>query len=247
MNDAVSTMLSGLAGPETFDGCIGFILGTGVNTCYLERKERITKHFGAGEKGSVPVNMETGGYDRFPQSAADEIYGKTVRTTFRNPFERMVSGKYQGGLFLTLLRMAAENALFSHAMQERLAELHELKAADLDVFLLQPQGEGVLARLCATEADREMVRGLIDALAQRTAKLTAISLTAVILHAGFGAKAGCPVKIVAEGSVFYRFRPYAEKLRAYMQAELDGVYHRSYTFAKVEHASLLGAGIAGLL
>ena len=60
------SLLGGIAAfpNKDFDSYIGFILGTGTNTCYVEQCARIGKLPQINE-GTMAVNMETGGFDGF--------------------------------------------------------------------------------------------------------------------------------------------------------------------------------------
>lgn len=59
----------GVAGleDEVFDGYAGLIYGTGVNTCYSERRENIAKLSTPWPAASMLINMESGGFCGVPR------------------------------------------------------------------------------------------------------------------------------------------------------------------------------------
>ena len=73
LNDTVAALLGGVAAlrDEVFDGFIGLIYGTGVNTCYAERREKLSRVTTPWEKGSMLINMESARFDGAPLSEFD--------------------------------------------------------------------------------------------------------------------------------------------------------------------------------
>ena len=72
VNDAVTTLIGGKAAcpDRQFDSYIGFIWGTGTNTCYMEQTRRITKLGSAADiDGTMLINVESGGYAKAPRGA----------------------------------------------------------------------------------------------------------------------------------------------------------------------------------
>lgn len=66
LNDTVATLLAGTAASseEEYSGYIGFILGTGTNTAYVEHNAGIGKI--ALSEGSQIINVESGNFDFCP-------------------------------------------------------------------------------------------------------------------------------------------------------------------------------------
>ena len=64
LNDTVATLLAGQAAPSStaFSGYIGFILGTGTNTAYVEHNSAIEKLALADGKSQI-INIESGNFD----------------------------------------------------------------------------------------------------------------------------------------------------------------------------------------
>lgn len=240
LNDAVATMFAGMAGG--YAACVGFILGTGSNTCYVQ-SPGVGKL--SGVSSPLPINTESGGYALFPRGEIDLAYDKTTGNPGVQTFEKMISGKYQGGLTLTALRHAAGEGLFSSECAWRLANLKVLHAKEIDTFLDQ-KDMNALDQCCAAEADRSAMRQILEALAERTAKLVSIDLAASLLKSS-GAKSGGKLGIALDGSVCHHSRTFREKLRQEAQALLGERLGLPYALHDVQDGSLLGAAVAGAL
>ena len=98
INDTVAALLGGYGSVDTgaYDGFIGFILGTGVNCCYTESAEKITKLPGLAPGSSMVVNMEAGCYDSFPMGDFDRNVDARSAIPNDHLYEKMVSGAYFG-------------------------------------------------------------------------------------------------------------------------------------------------------
>jgi hexokinase len=77
LNDTVAALLAGMAHGQIFNASsyIGFILGTGTNTAYVEHNEKIGKLDGYLdgylESGSQVINVESGGFSAFKRGPFD--------------------------------------------------------------------------------------------------------------------------------------------------------------------------------
>ncbi len=252
LNDTVATLLAGrAASPDrVFDGYIGFILGTGTNICYAEKRRNITKIPElALQDGSILINMESGGYNKVPQGKIDEEFDSTTMNPGDFIFEKTISGAYQGGLMLTVIRKAASEGLFSDGFTAELNNVRELAAKEIDDFLYYPKGDNALAGCClkGSEEDGIILFHIMDNIFERIAKFVAFSLTAVIEKTGRGNNPLEPVCITADGSTFYKSKLFRSKLDHYIKVytnEVKGIYCE---FVKVDNGTLIGTAIAGLL
>jgi len=252
LNDTVATLLAGKAAfpGRTFDGYIGFILGTGTNICYAEKGSNITKVPElAAHDGSILINMESGGYGRVPRGQIDIEFDNTTLNPGDFAFEKTISGAYQGGLTLAVIRKAAGEGLFSEGFAAELSKVEALASKDIDDFLYYPQGDNVLACCCAkgSSEDGLMLYYIIDNIFERVAKFVTFSLTAVIEKTGKGRNPLTPVCITADGSTFYKSKLFRSKLDHYIKVytnEEKGIYCE---FVKVDNGTLIGTAIAGLL
>ncbi len=68
LNDTVATLLAGKSSSigRSYDSFIGFILGTGTNTCYIEKNRNILKNNELNQERSQIINIESGDFGRPP-------------------------------------------------------------------------------------------------------------------------------------------------------------------------------------
>ena len=106
LNDTTAALLAGtvVSTDRTYDDYIGFILGTGMNTCYIESRERIKK-VSTWENGQrMIINVESGNYGKAPRGALDLEFDSHQNNPGQYVFEKMISGAYLGKLVLTVLK-----------------------------------------------------------------------------------------------------------------------------------------------
>lgn len=253
LNDTVATLLAGkAASPDrVFDSYIGFILGTGTNICYAENSSNIVKVPQLkGKDDLMLINIESGGYGKAPRGELDIDFDNTTANPGEFTFEKTISGAYQGGMILTVIRKAAEEGLLSKEFAAGFRNVRELASKEIDDFLYYPYGDNVLAKCCAcsgSDDDRNVMYHLIDAIFERIAMYVTFSLTAVIEKTGKGTDPCRPVCITADGSTFYKSKLFRSKLDHYIKTytnDLKGIYCE---FVKVDNGTLIGTAIAGLI
>lgn len=247
LNDAAATLMGGAAasGGRPFDGYVGFILGTGLNVSYVERADRIAELRAMGDL-PVIVNTESGNYSRFPRGKMDRMYDDTLRDTGKWQFEKMVSGRFQGGLLHTVLRQAVSEGLFSKQFMECFSAVRSLTSRQIDEFLDFPAGNGALASCCSDTrpGDAVLLYYLIDALNERAARLVAANLAAVLVQSGGGENPLRPVCITADGSTFYKSKLFRGKLDYYVRTCITDQLGIFCEFHRTENVNLIGAAAA---
>lgn len=250
LNDTVATMLAGKAdvAHHNCSGFIGFILGTGTNCCYLEKNSNILKVQGLDATKSQVINIESGGFAAGFEGVLDQNFGRTTADPGKYILEKMVSGKYLGGLCREVIVTAANDGLFSSAVTERLKQLNDLTTIDLNDYLSDEGGANPLANAvtAGTDADREVLTVLIERIIERAAFMAAVTLTATILKTDQGLSPENPVCIVAEGTTFYHLKGLKTKTESYLNQYLTGHYGRYWKLVSIENATLIGSAVAGL-
>ena len=251
LNDTVSTLLGGKAtyAGRNYDSFIGFILGTGTNTCYIEKGENIGKlHEHGKQYENMLINTESGAYKHSPQGEIDKIFDEQTVNPGEYLFEKKVSGAYLGGLAGVVLKHAVEDGVFSEAFKKLYMEVEELTTIDLNYFLHNPFGDNLLAEMCnkASQEDRAALYYLFDCLVERAAKLAASKLIAVVLKTGKGKDPTRPVCITADGSTFYKVKNLKQKLEYYLKIHLIDDLNLHYEFVEADNANLTGSAIAAL-
>jgi hexokinase len=251
LNDTVATMVAGktVSAGRSYSGYMGFILGTGSNTCYTEANSNIIKKKDLDPKGTQIINTESGNYSRLPRGRIDEEFAAATRKPKEGIIEKMYSGAYLGPLALLVLRQAAADGLLGDRVGQALAAIPELATEDLHQVLVYPNAvdHSLGAALAdAAAQERELVCYIVDRMIERAAKLAALVLSGCLLKSGAGLSPCAPVCIVVEGSMFYGLKSLRSRIEFYLKGYLEDRRDRYYEFVKVENASLIGAAIAGL-
>lgn len=99
LNDTVATLLAGKSAgvAKPYSAYVGFILGTGTNTAYVERNDRITKRADLDPSGLMVINVESGAFRGVRQSAFDVTMDAQTIDCGHYTFEKMISGAYLDG------------------------------------------------------------------------------------------------------------------------------------------------------
>lgn len=249
LNDTVAALLGGVAATrdERFDGYIGLIYGTGVNTCYSESADRVGKLTTPWAEPSMLINMESGSFGQIPEGEGDRLLDEASVDPGKCRYEKRVAGRYLGEIIFHTLRLAAGDGLFSPPMAQRLAELAELPMVQADAFCARPYGENILAQACQNEEDREAAYLIIDACIERAARLVCANVAGIFLQTGWGQHRHRPACIVAEGSSFYKGQLFKGKLERVCAEYITGVLGRYFVFRRAEDANLIGTATAALL
>ena len=225
LNDTVATLLAGRgqSGGRNFDSYIGFILGTGTNTAYVEQNNSITKAKDLDPNKSQIINVESGGFGKAPRGKIDEAFDAASISPGVNVFEKMISGAYLGPLCWTTIQAAAEAGLFSAQTAARLATTQPADTKDISEFMTAPEGGDNPLSKALDGADGNDIASLYyltDALIERAAKLAAINLSSVAIKCGKGRSPHRPVCIVAEGTTFYHLKSLRQKVEYYLKQYL---------------------------
>ncbi len=250
MNDTVSTLLAGKAATagKVYDTYIGFILGTGTNTSYVEANKNITKTSGLNLGGSQIINIESGNYGEIKGTDIDVAFGNTTKDPGRYLFEKMFSGGYFGGLCTTALKIAATEGVFSADSKIKLESLAELSSEEINKFVCGIDlAENKLTATLTSDEDKMIAAEIINGLIERAAKLVAINLASVIMKTGKAKSAEKPVLMTIEGTTFYKLNNFQKMFEEFLQEYLSGENRRYYEIVEVENSSLLGAAIAAIV
>ncbi len=249
LNDTVATLLAAkaAAAEKTYSGYIGFILGTGTNTCYLESNRNITKVSGLNPEGSQIINVESGSY-AFPGSDLDKKFYATTRDPGTYQFEKLISGAYLGPYAEMVIQVALDENLLSEDFRLNFSTTGKIDTIIMDRFLHNPEDEaGELARCCAGPEDAAVLYRLLDAIIERAGKLTAVNLSAAVLKEDIGRHPARPACINADGTTFYKTHNLKQYTECYLHQFLARKHGRYYDIISVDNAPILGAAIAGLM
>lgn len=250
LNDTVATLLAGQAATagKTYDTYIGFILGTGTNTCYIENNKNITKTRDLDLEKSQIINIESGNFGKVPRTDIDLLFDSQTKNPGRYSFEKMFSGGYFGGLCTTALKVAGNEGIFSEDAKNKLNDIPELSSEEMNKFVSGIDlNENVLTKVLVSDEDKTAAIEIIEAMIERAAKLVAANLAAVILKTGKAKTAEKPVLMTIEGTTFYKLKNFQKMFENFLQEFLSGENKRFYEIVEVENSSLVGAAIAGIV
>ena len=250
LNDTVATLLAGKSASahKSYDSFIGFILGTGTNTCYIESNRNILKTPGLDPSKSQIINIESGNLGKHQRSELDIAFDNTTANPGNYAFEKMFSGGYIGNLCLYVVKRAAGEDVFTKESARLILELPQLSSGEASNFVrTSGKGEGLLEKCFADEGDRERCVALIDCMIERAAKLVAANLAAVVLKTGKGKSSEHPILMTIEGTAFYKLHRLKERFEEYFSGYLSGELIRFVEFTEVPQSSLVGAALAALI
>jgi hexokinase len=98
-----------------------------------------------------------------------------------------------------------------------------------------------------TRTDEENCKEIIECLIDRSAKLVAANMAAVILKTNKGQSAEKPILITIEGTTFYKMHNLRSSFEKYLKEYLKEEKQRYYEFTEVQQSSLVGAALAALI
>jgi hexokinase len=250
LNDTVATLLAGKSASfgKDYDSFIGFILGTGTNTCYIESNSNVTKLKNIDKSKSQIINIESGNFRKMKQSDIDASFDSTTVNPGDYKFEKMFSGGYFGGLCLATLKSAAREGLFSEETSSGILSLNDISSEEINNYVLKSNSDlGPLHTHIKNNADELICVDIIEGLIERAAKLVAANMAAVILKTNKGKSADRPILITIEGTTFYKLHKLKSFFEKYLKDYLKDDKQRFYEFTEVKQSSLVGAALAALI
>ena len=250
LNDTVATLLAGKSASigKSYDSFIGYILGTGTNTCYIEKNVNIIKNKQLNSERSQIINVESGDFRRPPRAELDILFDNTTTNPGSYKFEKMFSGGYFGGLTLFVLKAAATEGVFSELSAGKILLIDDLPSWEANEFAAGNISKGNILNRCFRDGeDAGNCRQIIDTLIDRAAKLVGASLAAVVLKSGKGISANNPILITVEGTTFYKLHNFTRRFERYFYEYLSGERKRYVEFTEVEQSSLIGAALGALI
>lgn len=248
LNDTVACLLAGLGQGQAFNASsyIGFILGTGTNTAYVEKNGNICKLDGYLSSGSQVINVESGGFAAFKRGQLDLKLDAESENPGGHVFEKTISGAYMGTITLELLKALADQGVFSDVGTASLSVMKDLYIVEIDNLAAENgRDTGVLGTEAFTDADREIMRTVFMGLVDRASLLTAVNICAAVVKGGAGTDPDKPVCVNIDGSTYYYTFQMQDKVQAYLKPMLEkrGLHIRCI---QVDDAPVVGAAIAGL-
>ncbi len=252
LNDSVASLLAGISAfqKREFEGYVGFILGTGMNCCYIEKNENIKKDscLGLNQNDYQVINMEAGNFSKGPISQIDESFDKKTLDPGMYTFEKMLSGAYLGGLATEVIRFAIKDGIISKHLSKHFDKDFSLRSRHVDDLLSFPPQEQDFKKILKdfTEKDILTVFLLFENLVERAAIISSIILSSSVIKSQKGLNPCHPVCITVEGSSFYNLKNFKSRVDRYTESVLNEAGSYYFEIKKVDNAIVLGAAAAGL-
>lgn len=183
INDTVGTLLTGAYQEKDCD--IATILGTGHNTCYVERNNPWSQL-------PMIINIESGNFDQVTRTRYDNLLDESSERPGEQVLEKMVSGKYLGEFArLILIELNKKGEIFSNNDLIELLKTGILTTADISFALAAKQrGLSDIAkmfkeRFCfesISDNDILLYQTVCRHVRDRSARLAAATYLGVLQH-----------------------------------------------------------------
>ena len=246
VNDTVATLLAAKAErPENASSYVGFILGTGTNTAYVEKNSAIGKI--RPEEGRQIINVESGCLAIKLGDLDDEFVSRT-KDPGRYWLEKKISGAYLGPFAACVIEAAIKEGVLSKSFAERYGAMQPLDTTRMSNYLemCHNQDYDLVRAVGDSEEDAVALYKILKAIIERAGKLTAINLSAAVLRSGAGMNPRYPVVINADGTTFYKTEFLEFYTRLYLDEILEKKHGRYFEIVRIDNSPTLGAAIAGL-
>jgi len=233
LNDSTAALLGAQArlgkGTEPF---VGLIMGTGVNICYTERREKITKLGPEVRCGDMIISTEAGEFDGITPGT----FEREVILSTDNPedaqAEKQCSGAYLADMIACALAGAVREGILTHAPNSfGLGQVSDFLAREDSAFAWE-----------FAPCDVAFARELCALAVHRAAKIGAVLTAEFVLRSAAAEKM---VRIVAEGSLFWKMHGFRELFSRELEQLLQP-YGVRFRIERAEGACLEGAALAAL-
>jgi len=229
LNDTVGTQLA--AAYQDSNCRIGSIIGTGHNSCYLE-------------KGTI-INLEAGNFHLLPRTRYDRILDQKSWQPGSQILEKMVSGQYIGELVGLIIESFQAQELIFLGEKECFKGENLFTAQDMSVVLRDnsPNLEKVEELLRQkfnfqqnSLRERKILREICSLVRDRSAALIAATYLGIIRQLG-----GKKHTIAIDGSLFEKMPGYAAALTGVLQ---NAVAELQLALRLTKDGSGIGAAVA---
>jgi hexokinase len=268
VNDTVAALMAGKGEMPEYDSYIGFILGTGTNTSYIEQNINIKKELALNGSKSQVINIESGNFNKIILTEIDKELDRIMNKQLARDskdlgsqvFEKMISGRYLGEMIELVLKKAAEKDCFMAHTNHRIMAKETLLGLDkTEIAGYYISHDHPVDYLFSTIDDKFVATEIIKGVMERAAAFVGCNLAAVILKSGKGNGKGSAkgkgstseekVLIVSDGSTFFKFEDYKITIEKYIRKSLSAVKERRFfeiNVYEIDDINLKGAAIAAV-
>jgi len=257
INDTVGTMLTGCYQEVQSDCCVGVIIGTGTNACYIEKIENIKKLSADSTDDVMVVNLESGNFGSRPDRIGTDLpltkWDRIVNEESVNPdyqiYEKQVSGMYLGEIVRILLCHLINNeGLFEKLENYSFDKKYVFSTEDMTNIEMDPTPTLDTANkkltafgIKSTLDERRFLKSVIHAVAARGAILAAIQIAACLKQMN---KEDDEVVIAVDGSLFEKYYGFKDKIQETLQLLLK---HNKVKLILAKDGSGVGAALASFM
>lgn len=229
LNDTTAALLGAKARLGAHESnLVGLVMGTGVNVCYTEDRQKIGKLESDISCPDMIINTEVGEFDGIPLGAFEREVIQHTDDPSAAQAEKQCSGAYLADIIAAALGGAVAEGCIARAP-------HMLHLGQVSDFLENPAGEIAES---FDEGDIPFVRELMDLAVDRAAKIGAILCAEFVRRSAKDAGAAV---IVAEGSLFWKMYRFPERFSRELSKLIPGI---SFRIERAEGACLEGAAMA---
>ena len=263
LDDTTASLISGkwLYKDQDYADVIAAILGTGTNLCYFEKNNNIHKSpLLVKQNGKTIINIESGCFDGQVKGQLDlEFWSETLQPESHHT-EKMIAGQYLGSLLEKYFAKAIDCQLFSKTGADIVRALGKIETKNINDYLAGAKDvdnslfthsldiDNPLHELqTLNQEDLSVANALIEALVERAAKLFVSSLLGCLLQINPKTTPNRPALILVEGSTFLRFTALQEKVKHYVEIEVEKKQGFYVIFKQIDHAVILGTACAATL
>jgi len=239
INDTVGVAGSMLQHGDEFQNYFGIVMGTGANSCYIEKCENIKKTDDA-KTNTMFINVESGAYVPSFVSEIDKMFDATTFVPDTAIMEKMVSGEYLGKLYCYLIKKASLAGLFTPSFSRNIESKTLLSTEELSLFY-ENQRRGKYAGMCEDESDRQLLYFFASCLIERAAAL--ISIKIIAISKKIFKPIGTPICVIVEGSTYYGIKGFKEMVINNVSEYAGDMDIKLFN---VKDAALIGIGNIGL-
>lgn len=240
INDTLGVANSMIQRNNEFSSFIGLVLRTGTNSCYIENCQNIEKIQCKTGKDMF-INVESGSFVPSIVSDFDVEYDKSTQKPNTAVLEKMISGKYLGGLFYLMIKKACSASLFSHDFAKNLAEYSSITTEQMSRFYAGNYFEGIFSNETASKQDLEILMYICDQLVCRAANLIAVKIVALAIKAS--KRNTKPVLCIVEGTTYFGLKGFDQRVKEKVKQNSKEI---NIKIDSQKDAALIGIGNIGI-
>lgn len=242
VNDTTAALLSGIFAKKAAltaenHSFVGLILGTGINSAYLEHNTipKITS-----QASPQVVVCEAGKFDKMMQSDFDKQFDLTTQNPGKYIIEKMIAGGYVGAVASLAVQAACNEGLFSAQAHQILTKIGTFELQDISDFL--SNRKNCFDKI--TAADQRTLRSLFEIFVERMAKLASVIMIASAVKTATSQK--LPVVITCEGTTFEKTPNLKHRISEIVGQELSQNHKINFQIITQADAIIIGTAIATL-